>query len=87
MLNLRPIFQVLHKVLALKEDCNWLQKWMDTVSGRKLLLLAAAADAADTLMEFLRLMDSESQDPAILNSEVSSFLRSENAIWSPRASL
>ena len=74
-LNMRPIFDVLHKILALKEDCDWLHKWMDNVSAKKLLLVAAAADAADTVMEFLRLMDNESQDPAILNSEVHSFLR------------
>ena len=74
-MNMRPIFDVLHKILALKEDCDWLHKWMDNVSAKKLLLVAAAADAADTVMEFLRLMDNESQDPAILNSEVHSFLR------------
>ncbi|CAK8987498.1 unnamed protein product, partial [Durusdinium trenchii] len=52
---------VLHKILALKEDCGWLHTWMDAVSGQRLLLLAAAADAADTVMEFLRLMDNEGQ--------------------------
>ena len=74
ILNLQPMFEVLHKILALKEDCGWLHTWMDAVSGQRLLLLAAAADAADTVMEFLRLMDNEEQDPAILNSEVHSFL-------------
>ena len=75
---MRPIFDVLHKILALKEDCDLLScnKWMDNVSWpRNCFLVAAAADAADTVMEFLRLMGNESQDPAILNSEVHSFLR------------
>jgi hypothetical protein len=75
ILNLRPMFDVMHKILALKEDCAWLHTWMDTASGKQLLMLAAAADAADTVMEFLRLMDNEEQDPAILNSEVHSFLK------------
>lgn len=74
ILNMRPMFDVMHKILALKEDCSWLHTWMDAVSGQRLLLLAAAADAADTVMEFLRLMDNEEQDPAILNSEVHTFL-------------
>lgn len=74
ILNMRPMFDVMHKILALKEECAWLHTWMDAVSGQRLLLLAAAADAADTVMEFCRLMDNEEQDPAILNSEVHSFL-------------
>ena len=77
ILHVRPVFETLHKILSLKsdEDCAWLHKWMDAITGQKLLLLAAASDAADTLLEFTRVMDAESQDPAVLNSEVGAFLR------------
>eukprot|EP00435_Cladocopium_sp_Y103_P065320 s501_g27.t1 len=80
ILHLRPLFQVLHKILATKksEDIGWLHRWMDYVSGRKLLLLAASADAADTLLELTRIMDSEEADPAHLNAEVNSFLQKVN---------
>ena len=77
ILHLRSFIGVLHKIVALKSetDCKWASKWMSYIDGRRLLLLALAADAADTLVELTRFFDSESTDPAVQNREVALFVQ------------
>ena len=76
ILHVRAYFEVCHRIVASvdAQDCAWCHSWLTDITTRKLLLLACAADAADTLQELTRHLDSEDHDPATLNEEVFIFL-------------
>lgn len=58
----------------MRDDAPWARAWLSNISSKKLLLLALAADGADTLMQLCRFFDNESCDPAALNQEIGFFL-------------
>lgn len=58
----------------MRDDADWARAWLANISSHKLLLLALAADGADSLMQLTRFFDSENTDPAALNQEIGHFL-------------
>ena len=49
-------------------------EWLDSISTKKLLLLAMCADAADTAMQLCRYCDQEDMDLSKLHEEVTNSL-------------
>ncbi len=74
MLHVKSLFRVLHRVAAMRTDASWARKWLAGVTSKKLLLLALAADAADSLLQLTRFLDAENVDPASLNEEIGNFM-------------
>lgn len=74
LLHVESFFRTLHRVASLREDAAWARTWLSNISSKKLLLLALAADGADTLMQLCRFLDNETCDPAALNQEICFFL-------------
>lgn len=72
--NVHSFFRVLHRISSTREDAHWARKWLHDISPHRLLLLALGADAADSLLQLTRFLDTESCDPAVLNQEISHFL-------------
>ena len=76
IVHLRAFFEVCHRILVSQgdSDSGWVQSWMAEISAKKLLVLACAADGADSLQEMTRHLDTEDCDPATLNETVWIFL-------------
>ena len=74
LLHLKTFFQLLHRIAAMRDDADWARTWLANISCHKLLVLALAADGADSLMQLCRFLDTESTDPAALNQEIGNFL-------------
>lgn len=74
MLHVKSFFRVLHRVVAMRADASWARKWLAGVTSKKLLMLALAADAADSLLQLTRFLDAENVDPASLNEEIGNFI-------------
>jgi len=74
LLHVESFFRTLHRAAAMRDDAPWARAWLSNTSSKKLLLLALAADGADTLMQLCRFFDNESCDPAALNQEIGFFL-------------
>lgn len=74
LLHLHSFFRVLHKICCMRPDAEWARKWLGNVTSHSLLLLALGADAADSLLQLTRFLDSESCDPALLNQEIGHFV-------------
>ena len=79
MLHVKSFFRVLHRVVAMRADASWARKWLAGVTSKKLLLLALAADAADSLLQLTRFLDAENVDPASLNEEIGNFIHELHA--------
>jgi len=58
----------------MRDNADWARAWLANISSHKFLLLALAADGADSLMQLTRFFDSENTDPAALNQEIGHFL-------------
>ena len=58
----------------MRDDADWARAWLANISFHKFLLLALAADGAESLMQLTRFFDSENTDPAALNQEIGHFL-------------
>ncbi|CAE7557490.1 ngoBVM, partial [Symbiodinium necroappetens] len=82
--NLKAMVALLHKVAAMRgsgddDDNGWAFRILQGLTARKLLLLALAADAATTVLDFTRFADDESVDIAELNSRAGFFVRQVHA--------
>ena len=77
IVHLRAFLEVCHRILVSQGDADsgWVQSWMAEISAKKLLILACAADGADSLQEMTRHLDTEDCDPATLNETVWIFLQ------------
>ncbi|CAE7665454.1 unnamed protein product [Symbiodinium necroappetens] len=80
VLHIQALFRVVHSIMFLR-DAGWCKSWLNSMNGEKLLLLALAADAADSLLEFVRALDSETFDPAGLNMQVQDFLSNIHVLF------
>lgn len=74
LLHVESFFRTLHRAASMREDASWARTWLSNISAKKILLLALAADGADTLMQLCRFLDNEACDPAALNQEIGFFL-------------
>ena len=70
LLHLRIFFRVLHRIAPMRDDADWARAWLANISSHKFLLLALAADGADSLMQLTRFFDSENTDPVALIQEI-----------------
>ena len=75
-MHLASFFKVLHRIAAVRTDASWARPWLQAITPSKLLLLALAADAADSLLELTRFLDTEKVDPAQLNEQIGAFIKS-----------
>ena len=75
-MHLASFFKVLHRIAAVRSDASWARAWLQAITPSKLLLLALAADAADSLLELTRFLDTEKVDPAQLNEQIGAFIKS-----------
>ncbi|CAK9072718.1 Uncharacterized protein SCF082_LOCUS35726, partial [Durusdinium trenchii] len=80
-LHLETFFRLLHRIASMRDDADWARKWLANISCHKLLLLALAADGADSLMQLCRFLDAENTDPAALNQEIGHFLDELHALF------
>ena len=76
LMHLPSFFKVLHRIAAVRSDASWARAWLQAITPSKLLLLALAADAADSLLELTRFLDTEKVDPAQLNEQIGAFIKS-----------
>lgn len=81
LLHLKIFFRLLHRIAAMRDDADWARTWLANISCHKLLLLALAADGADSLMQLCRFLDTESTDPAALNQEIGHFLEELHVLF------
>ena len=81
VLHIQAVFRVLHSIMFLRNTPVWCKDWLNSMNGESLLLLGLAADAADSLLEFVRALDMECFDPAGLNGQVQDFLSNVDVLF------
>ena len=80
--NVAAMLAVLHRVDAMRGDkSGWASQTLKHLTGKKLLLLAMAADAAHCCLDFTRFADQEGVDIACLNAKVAQLGRSVRALF------
>ena len=80
--NVVAMVAVCHRVDARRgENDAWAAQILKHLTGKKLLLLAMAADAAHCCLDFTRFADEEGVDIACLNAKAAQFGRSIRALF------
>ena len=74
LLHIKSFFRVLHRIASMREEADWARRWLANVTSHQVLVLALAADGADSLLQLCRYLDEEGCDPAVLNQEIGHFL-------------
>jgi hypothetical protein len=76
----------LHIMRARTDDSSKRAKaWLTWINSEKCLLAAMMADASDQTLMFTRILDNEQMDPAILASEVHSYMASITTLFGDQA--
>ncbi|CAE8641554.1 unnamed protein product [Polarella glacialis] len=76
----------LHIMRARTDDSSKRAKaWLSWINSEKCLLAAMMADASDQSLQFTRILDNEQMDPAILASEVHSYVASITTLFGDQA--
>ena len=76
----------LHIMRARTDDSSKRAKaWLTWIDSEKCLLAAMMADASDQTLMFTRILDNEQMDPAILASEVHSYMASITTLFGDQA--
>ncbi|CAK9054669.1 Modification methylase NlaIV (M.NlaIV) (Cytosine-specific methyltransferase NlaIV) [Durusdinium trenchii] len=83
--NLQAMLNTCQRIEAVRgSGSSWATSILKSFTGRKALAIAMASDAAATVMDFCRFMDTESADIAQINYRAQSFLLAGHALFTEK---